>query len=244
MRSRLLLPLPVALAGALLLAGCGPQQAGPRSGAPAPTTAALPGDVPCGAPPSAARPATGARALAGDPSDLEKDGVRITALSGACAEFDVTNSGAAPATYSVTFEFRSASGEALATAQQTVASVAPGRTVHGSVTSGRLPDAGGRPQVRIATVRSVPGEEAAAPGGPCPRSGIRVYTDAGDAAMGLRAVSLHLENCGTQTSRLDGYPRLQLLDERHQVVDTVQVLRGGGAIATGTGPTARPSRWP
>ncbi|MEU8581954.1 DUF4232 domain-containing protein [Streptomyces abikoensis] len=69
---------------------------------------------------------------------------------------------------------------------------------------------------------------------------MRVYADDGDAAMGLRAVSLHLENCGTGTHRLNGYPQLQLLDARHKPVDTVTVLRGGNAIATGTGADGEP----
>ncbi|MDH6579161.1 DUF4232 domain-containing protein [Kitasatospora sp. MAP5-34] len=235
-----LLTLPVALAGALLLTGCGSQQAGSQSGGRPPASGARPGEVSCGAQPSDAQSATGTRALPGDSSGPAKDGVRITASSGACAEFEVTNSEPEPFTYSVTFEFRSGSGEALATAKQTVASVGPGRTVKSSVNGGPLPNAGGKPQVRIAEVRSVPSSEASAEAGPCPQSGVRVYADDADAAMGLRALSLHLENCGTATSRLNGYPQLQLLDERHAAVDTVKILQGGSTIATGTGADGTP----
>ncbi|WP_457034166.1 DUF4232 domain-containing protein [Kitasatospora sp. P5_F3] len=58
--------------------------------------------------------------------------------------------------------------------------------------------------------------------------------------MGLRAVGLHLENCGTGTTRLNGYPQLQILDEKHKVVESVQILQGGSAIATGTGADGTP----
>jgi hypothetical protein len=62
-----------------------------------------------------------------------------------------------------------------------------------------------------------------------------VYADQGDAAMGLRVVGLHLENCGTGTYRLQGHPRVELRDEDHEPVEGVTVLKGGEAVATGTG---------
>ncbi len=58
--------------------------------------------------------------------------------------------------------------------------------------------------------------------------------------MGLRVVGLHLTNCGTRSYRLDGYPQLQLLDERHEPVDGVKILHGGDAIAAGTGADGPP----
>lgn len=173
------------------------------------------------------------------PSDAEKDGVRITGSSGgtrACAEFEVTNHEAEPFTYTITFEFLSDAGEALSSTKQTVPSVKPGRTVKRTVAVGGIAwnlSGGGR--VRIAVVRSVPADEASSEGGPCPSSGVRVYADQGDAAMGLRVVGLHLENCGTRTMRLNGYPQLQLLDEGHKPVKGVKILHGGSAVATGTG---------
>ncbi|WP_405655110.1 hypothetical protein [Streptomyces sp. NBC_00019] len=33
-------------------------------------------------------------------------------------------------------------------------------------------------------------------------------------------------DCGTQPYRLDGYPKLQLLDEEHEYVDGVRTLLG------------------
>jgi hypothetical protein len=78
-------------------------------------------------------------------------------------------------------------------------------------------------------------------GGPCPASGVRVYADEGDAAMGLRVVGLHLENCGKSSYTLQGRPRLQILDEDHQAVEGVRIVPGS-EIATGTGQddTVRP----
>ncbi|MBB4951539.1 hypothetical protein F4556_007074 [Kitasatospora gansuensis] len=168
--------------------------------------------------------------------------MRITAFRGSCADFEVTNHEAGPLSYSIAFTFRSASGEALVTADQTVPAVGPGETVKGTAVAelARRLDGGAPRSVRIAKVRSVPGAEASAETGPCPPSGVRVFADQGAAALGLRAVGLFLENCGAGTVRLNGYPQLQLLDEQHRVVDGVQVLQGGSAIATGADGTPEP----
>ncbi|WP_308432080.1 DUF4232 domain-containing protein [Streptomyces cinnamoneus] len=164
--------------------------------------------------------------------------------AGHCAEFELTNHEAGPFTYTITFTFLSGAGEALASQKETVPSVGPGRTVKRAVTmsgTGPLPSGTRGPaRVKIAEVRSVPTGEASSRGGPCPPSGVRVYADDGDAAMGLRVVGIHLENCGSGTTRLNGYPRLQLLDKAHQPVDGVTILQGGGSIATGTGADGAP----
>ncbi|MFF3456925.1 DUF4232 domain-containing protein [Streptomyces sp. NPDC002730] len=237
------LTLPIVVAGVLLLSACGSQKGDSQSagltqtqGSDAPD---LPGKSSCGAQPSDTPGAPSTSALPGDSSGLEKDGVKITGSSGgarACAEFKVTNQETEPFTYTITFEFLSDSGEALTGTKQTVPSVKPGQTVKRTVAMGGLPSSpGGKVRVQIAEVRSVPADEAPSEGGPCPPSGVRVYADDGDAAMGLRVVSLHLENCGTRTNRLNGYPQLQLLDEGHKPVNSVKILHGGSAVATGTG---------
>ena len=247
MRSALLTP-PVVLAGVLLLAACGSQRAGSGSDGSAQTRVSGAPDSPngssCRARPSGTPAASSPPAPPGGPSGLEEDGVRITGLSGGarpCAAFEVTHHQGEPFTYTITFTFLSATGEALATAERTVPSVRPRRTVQRTVTvDGLPPGAHGAAHVRITQVRSVPADEASSAGGPCPPSGTRVYADDGDAAMGLRVVGLHLENCGTGTVRLNGYPRLQLLDGDHKPVSGVRVLRGGSAIATGTGADGMP----
>ncbi len=157
------------------------------------------------------------------------------------ADFTVTNHHPSAMTYTVTLGFLSASGGAVGTAEQTVAGVPPGRTVRSTAELGAMP---GNPPavvgVSIMKVRGVPAAEAPANGdGPCPASGVRLYTDQGDAAMGLRVVGLHLENCGTVTHRLDGRPRLQILDADREPVTGVRIVRGED-IATGTGADGTP----
>lgn len=44
-------------------------------------------------------------------------------------------------------------------------------------------------------------------------------------AMGLRAMGVTLTNCGKDTYRLKGYPKLRVLDEHREPLD-VQVLEG------------------
>jgi hypothetical protein len=236
------LPLPLVVAGALLLTACGSQKADSQSDGLTQTqedSPDLPGKSSCGAQTSDTPGAPSTSSLPGDPSGPEKDGVKITGLSGgagACAEFQVTNHETESFTYTITFTFLSDSGEALTSTEQTVQSVESGRTVKRTVAMDRLSsDARGTARVRIAEVRRVPADEAPSERGACPPSGVRVYADDGDAAMGLRVVSLHLENCGTRTNRLNGYPQLQLLDEGHKPVNSVKILQGGSAVATGTG---------
>ncbi|MGW3041094.1 DUF4232 domain-containing protein [Kitasatospora sp. NPDC001159] len=213
---------------AAVLAGCGSQAAE----APA---ASGPGG-PCGAPPA---PASGGVPGTSGPA---RDGVRITAVNSKCAEYEVTNSGGEPADVTVLFSRLSASGAALDSVTGTVTGLAPGTTEKKRIDlDGRGPERpGAGPQLKIAQVRSVPSAEAPQPGGPCPASGLRVYADQGDAAMGLRVVGLLLRNCGTSTVTVNGYPQLQLLDLGHRPVDGVRILSGGAEIATGTGADTPP----
>ncbi|POX49406.1 hypothetical protein C3489_24745 [Streptomyces sp. Ru71] len=220
MRTSHLLP-PVAVAGVLLLTACGTRTAdGPAAGRA------------CSSP----SPVTGAQEA--------KDGVRITALTDVrCGSlgvtYEVTNRAGAPMTYTVTIGLMSASGGALDNVTQTISRVPPGATVRRTAGPGSA--VGEVTGAEIVKVRAVPSAEDASQGGPCPSSGVRVYADQGDAAMGLRVVGLHLENCGTGVYRLDGYPLLQLLDEEHRQVDGVRVLHGGDQIASGTGADGTPA---
>ncbi|WP_377267938.1 DUF4232 domain-containing protein [Peterkaempfera sp. SMS 1(5)a] len=227
---RIPLALPAALTGALLLTACGTQRADSQSLGSSPAQ----GSASCS---DQATP--GSSALPGNSSGPGTDGVRL--VGGAdCPAFEVTNDAGETATYTITFQLMS-NGAAMASAKQTLPPVTPGQTVRQAVDRGGMPTrADDGTQVRILTVRSVPTAEAPSKGGPCPPSGVRMYADDGDAAMGLRVVGLHLVNCGTRDYRLDGYPQLQLLDERHQRVDGVRILHGGDSIATGTGADGPP----
>ncbi|MDR3033110.1 MAG: DUF4232 domain-containing protein [Kitasatospora sp.] len=237
------------------VAGCGSVGSGGASGGTAASAAA----GPCGAAPSVR------------PAGWTRDAVRILAVSADCLEYEVTNGGTEPADLTVLFGW-SGSGTGLSSDPVgTQTAVAPGASVRGRVplagqplgqpvvpelpvgtVPGSWPSsasprpsgaAGPVPDVKVLRVRSVPTAEAPSTGGACPASGVRVYADRGDAAMGLRVVGLHLENCGTRDVVLDGYPRTELLDEAHAPVAGVQVLKGGSAISTGTGADAPPRRF-
>ncbi|WP_330461726.1 DUF4232 domain-containing protein [Streptomyces sp. NBC_00820] len=196
--------------------------------------------------------------------DPGKDGVRITSLtlpsaspsptrshsvsadslatdSGIIADYEVTNEGAESLTYSVVFTFMSDDGGAVTNQTVTVRDVGPGKTVRGTVRAGELPPAAPRvTQAKVLEVAKVPASEAPAEPGTCPGPGIRVSVDKGDAAMGLRVVGLHLDNCGTRDYTVEGYPLLELLDDGLKPVDGVEILDGSREITTGAGPDEQP----
>ncbi|MGW0824760.1 DUF4232 domain-containing protein [Streptomyces sp. NPDC002845] len=66
----------------------------------------------------------------------------------------------------------------------------------------------------------------------CPPSGIRIQPEAISAAMGLRAMSVTVTNCGTTTYDVYGYPDVQVLDEHREALD-VQILEGTEPVTTG-----------
>jgi hypothetical protein len=148
--------------------------------------------------------------------------------------YDVTNQEAEPFTYTVSFTLTDGRGRAMSGVEERVASVGAGRTVRRTLEDvGYLP--GDTPldaeHVRITDVKRVPADEAPAPEGSCPASGLRLFADDGDAAMGLRVVGLHLENCGSRPHSLEGYPVLQLLDEELEPVDGIRIVPGGEGVA-------------
>ncbi|MFI5528463.1 DUF4232 domain-containing protein [Kitasatospora sp. NPDC051853] len=220
--------LPLALAGLLALAACGSRPATPPGGPAQP-----PAD---GSECAVAAPASG-RAVP-SPTASARDGVRITAADAGCVEFEVTNPEAEAYVYTVTLDLGlPGPGHTV----RTLPYVAGGRTVHDAVRlnagpTAVAPLAGGRAGTpKVVLVRSVPVTEAPPAPGVCPPSGLRLTADQGSAAMGLRAVGLLLENCGAAPLRLNGFPSAQPLGLDHRPVDGVAVLRGGSAIATGTG---------
>ncbi|MEU0741406.1 DUF4232 domain-containing protein [Streptomyces sp. NPDC006134] len=145
--------------------------------------------------------------------------------------YTVTNREAEPFTYTITFSIRSEQGAAMANTTETVGSVGAGRTVRRTLGAVTAPGVHGAGRVRIVDVKRVPSDEAPAPEGPCPASGLRLTADEGDAAMGLRVVGLRLQNCGSRPYSLSGYPVLGLLDEDHEPVDGIEIVRGSGDIA-------------
>ncbi|MFM9444717.1 DUF4232 domain-containing protein [Streptomyces acidiscabies] len=164
--------------------------------------------------------------------------VRPDSLARLTAAYEVVNKGAEAMTYTVTVSFRSASGAAMDNRTVTVNAVAPGKTVTGTTEAIGV---AGAVTAKVVKVAKVPTAEAPSTGGACPASGVRVYADQGDAAMGLRVVGIHLENCGTTPYSLDGYPELTLLDDQYRTVDGVEILKGTGDIpmAPDSAPPAR-----
>ncbi|QKW24064.1 DUF4232 domain-containing protein [Kitasatospora sp. NA04385] len=238
------------------VAGCGSAVA-PGSTA-APSAAGSAG--PCGVAPSAA------------PEGWVRDGVRIVAVSADCVEYEVTNRGAEAEDVSVLLGWSGSGGRLSDNPSVVQRGLAPGASVRGQVAlkggpvrpdlpvgaqptftgvpDGSAPRTAGpsgsprpAPGVKVVQVRSVPTAEAPSEGGACPASGVRVYADRGDAAMGLRVVGLHLENCGTKDVVLNGFPQVQPLDAAHAPVTGVRVLEGGSAITTGTGMDQAPTRF-
>ncbi|MGW7586787.1 DUF4232 domain-containing protein [Kitasatospora sp. NPDC054768] len=246
-----------AAAGAvLLLAGCGTA----ASGGTATTAASGGGPEASGSPGSCGTPSPGAPGVP-QPTALAQGGVRITAVGRTCFEYEVTNPNSEPYDYTVVFNgpdpsrgaavFGSPGSGGGGNLTRTVTGLAPGATEKGRIdltapgptgpgsrpgapTLGQ-PDNPRPPKPELLKVRSVPTAEAPGAGGPCPPSGLRLYADDGDAAMGLRVVGLHLRNCGTAVVTLDGYPQVQPLDLDHKPLDGVRILRGGAGIASGTG---------
>ncbi len=220
----------------LLLAGCGSQVAGSGDSSQA---QGVPTEPACGKTSGATTgmptpSAPSSSPLLGDPP-AEESAVKITRVSrGApyCFDFEVTNVQKLPAIYTVTFTVLASSGEALVHPEHTVPALEPGRTVSRTVTVGDLPRAGSEIRAKVHKVRSVPAVEAPSRGGACPPSGIRVHLGEPDAAMGLRFLTINLENCGKRLTRLNGHPRLELLDESHLPIRGVKILHDATTITS------------
>ncbi len=221
---------------ALLLAGCGSAApSAPGDLHPAPAASGGPG--PCGTPPPSAPGLP-------QPTKFAQGGVEITGIGPDCVAYRVANPNLEPYDVTAVFGVPSAVGAGSENVSEAVTALEPGATRQGRLDfhPAAADRPGGGPQPRLVQVRSVPTAEAPGTGGPCPASGLRLYADEGSAAMGLRAVGLHLRNCGTAAVTLDGYPRAQPLGFDHQPVDGVRILRGGAEIAAGTGADDPPQK--
>ncbi|MCX4904194.1 DUF4232 domain-containing protein [Streptomyces sp. NBC_00878] len=65
----------------------------------------------------------------------------------------------------------------------------------------------------------------------CPPSGLRFRADAGDAAMGLRAMGLDVTNCGDRRYTLNGYPSVTVLDESGDPFPGVRTVQGTDEVS-------------
>ncbi|WP_405627029.1 DUF4232 domain-containing protein [Streptomyces sp. NBC_00016] len=237
------LPLLPALAAVLLLTACGSEQAGTQNGGvgasgSTPRTQVTQPAVDGVRITSVTIPSASASPSASDGGlvKAERLPTGLAADSGISAAYEVTNSGTKALTYTVLFDFTTSAGEVMSNERVTVRSVGAGRTVRGTVRPGELvPGSSPVTTVKVSEVTKVPAAEAPTEAGVCPPSGVRVFADDGDAAMGLRVVGLILENCGDRDYTVDGYPQVTLLDEDHKPVDGVKIFKGSGGISTVTG---------
>ncbi|MFE9681005.1 DUF4232 domain-containing protein [Streptomyces sp. NPDC006285] len=74
---------------------------------------------------------------------------------------------------------------------------------------------------------AVPGQQGAG----CPASGLRFEADQGDAAMGLRAMGLHVTNCGERAVELTGYPAVTVLDGSGDPFPGVRTVQGTDQVS-------------
>ncbi|MFJ8429728.1 DUF4232 domain-containing protein [Kitasatospora sp. NPDC094019] len=65
----------------------------------------------------------------------------------------------------------------------------------------------------------------------CSPEGVALTVGDGDAAMGLRVLSIRLTNCGTRPYSLNGHPAVRVLDAERAPL-AVTVKRGSAGIAT------------
>ncbi|KAK1178907.1 DUF4232 domain-containing protein [Streptomyces sp. NBS 14/10] len=107
-------------------------------------------------------------------------------------------------------------------ASEAVAAPAPPPAPHAETLDPDQPRYDDRPNRPTATPTAPP---------TCPGSGVYVQAEEPSAAMGLRAMSLKLTNCGKRTYTLKGYPTVRVLDEDGKPLD-VRVKHGSAGIAT------------
>ncbi|MFD8143936.1 DUF4232 domain-containing protein [Streptomyces sp. NPDC059708] len=217
-------PLLPALIALLLLTGCGAPASTPAAAPPADGVRITSVTIPSAPPVSASREA----GVHADPLPAGDSGIS--------AAYEVANGGTQALAYTILFDFTTDAGEVMANTTATVRAVGPGATVRGTVRLGAPGPGSSRvTRVKVSRVTKVPAAEAPPEADVCPPSGIRVTADDGDAAMGLRVVGLHLENCGKLDYPLDGHPLLELLDAGLSPVPGVRIVQGSGGITTGTG---------
>ncbi|SCX39001.1 Protein of unknown function [Klenkia marina] len=96
---------------------------------------------------------------------------------------------------------------------------------------GPQPGAGGQPPTGPVTASAPGSATGSTPAGAptttpatgCPDPGLATSVGPVDGALGLRAVTLTLVNCGATTATVEGYPGLRLLDEEQADLDVAVV---------------------
>jgi Protein of unknown function (DUF4232) len=93
-----------------------------------------------------------------------------------------------------------------------------------------------RPGSMPAPTQPAPSPSASAE---CPEPGVLIQLAGGDAAMGLRELTLSMTNCGEQAYQVNGYPDVRVLDDQGQPLD-VRIERGTSTITADPSLTAAP----
>ncbi|MFI1582646.1 DUF4232 domain-containing protein [Embleya sp. NPDC020630] len=113
-------------------------------------------------------------------------------------------------------------------------------------TSGSTTHAGKGGSMSVPTAQESTGPSSAptkpttpAPPADCPESGVRLTAEEPDAAMGLRAMTLTMANCGNAPRTVTGYPSLRVLDA-HRAGLSVEIDPGAASITTMESLQAKP----
>ncbi|WP_439678794.1 DUF4232 domain-containing protein [Embleya sp. MST-111070] len=100
--------------------------------------------------------------------------------------------------------------------------------------------AGGGGSTSVPTARSTPTKPTTpTPPADCPESGVRLTAEEPEAAMGLRAMTLTMANCGNAPRTVTGYPSLRVLDA-HRAGLSVDIDPGAASITTMESLQAKP----
>ncbi|MGA8113726.1 MAG: DUF4232 domain-containing protein [Actinocatenispora sp.] len=95
--------------------------------------------------------------------------------------------------------------------------------------------------VTLLAACTTPGSTPPKAGPPSPeptdrcRGGVLITAGTVDAAMGLRALSIELRNCGNAAYRLEGYPAVRVLDDRRRALHV--------AVSNGSEPVSAPDSY-
>jgi uncharacterized protein DUF4232 len=90
-------------------------------------------------------------------------------------------------------------------------------------------------------VTPVPGLLTTPPAPACPDTGVTVTEGLVEAAMGLRVMTLRLDNCGAEPYTVAGYPGVRVLDDHRDELD-LQIGDGSFGISTVPAFDAAPTR--
>ncbi|MET9295346.1 DUF4232 domain-containing protein [Streptomyces sp. NPDC003077] len=89
------------------------------------------------------------------------------------------------------------------------------------------------------TIASTPPSSSAENTTACPEPGVRIAGGPVSAAMGLRAMSISMTNCGTRPYEVNGYPGLRVLDDKREPL-AVRTVDSSSIASDIKDPGARP----